>query len=383
MDNKTFTEKYYLDRSAADSVKWANYKKDGCLPMWVADMDFRCDERVIDALKDFIVRGDYGYNNLPEDYYDVFNQWQKKRNRITYDREWIRFSRGAVNAMHQVIHSLTKPGDAIMINTPLYPPFKSTIKRTGRKVVESRLINEDGTFVFDYEDIEEKFRTKKVKMLMLCSPHNPLGRVWKKAELERLFELCRKHHVLVCSDEVHSDFIMPGNRFVPALSLKEYRDIVVSIVAASKSFSLAVYSHCHIIIPSEKLRNRLVKYQQANNCGSVNVMNALPTYYCYKYGEEWLDGVNSVIYENYLYFKEKLGPYLKMTKLEGSYLLFVDLGKYSTDSSAARCLKDNCRILVNPGESFSSRYGSWVRINLATSLDNVKKAVRNIEEFIK
>ena len=382
MDNKTFTKKYYIDRTKADTVKWSNYKKDGCLPMWVADMDFRCDERVIKELKKFIETGDYGYNNLPEDYYEVFIGWHKKRNNVTYRQEWIRFSKGAVNAMYQVVNSLTKPHDAIMINTPLYPPFRNTIVNTKRKVVESRLLYKDGLFTFDYEDIEKKFKEKKVKMLMMCSPHNPLGRVWTKNELERLFALCRKYRVLILSDEVHSDFVMPGNRFIPAMAMKKYQDLIISIVAASKSFSLAVYSHSHIIIANEKLREKLIKYQQLNSYGSVNVMNALPTYYCYKYGEEWMDGVNSVIYENYCYFKDKLGPYLEMTQLQGSYLLFVNLGKYNTKQSAAECIKENCHIRVNPGESFSKKYDSWVRINLATSLDNVRKAVDSILKFI-
>ena len=382
MDNKTFTKKYYIDRTNADTVKWSNYKKDGCLPMWVADMDFRCDERVIRELKKFIETGDYGYNNLPEDYYEVFIGWHRKRNNVTYKQEWIRFSKGAVNAMYQVVNSLTKPNDAIMINTPLYPPFRNTIVNTKRKVVESKLLHKDGLFTFDYEDIEKKFREKKVKMLMMCSPHNPLGRVWTKNELERLFALCRKYRVLILSDEVHSDFVMPGNRFIPAMAMKKYQDLIISIVAASKSFSLAVYSHSHIIIANEKLREKLIKYQQLNSYGSVNVMNALPTYYCYKYGEEWMDGVNSVIYENYCCFRDKLSPYLEMTQLQGSYLLFVNLGKYNTKQSAAECIKENCHIRVNPGESFSKKYDSWVRINLATSLDNVRKATDSILKFI-
>ena len=180
MKTSSFIKKYYINRSDSQSIKWSRGMKQGCLPMWIADMDFRCDERVTRALKDFIQAGDYGYTNLPEDYYQVFCNWHEKRNGVLYKQEWIRFTKGAVNAMYQVIHSLTEENDAIMINTPLYPPFKASILNCKRKVVESPMLNEDGYFTFNYKDIEKKFKTRNVKMLMLCSPHNPVGRVWKK-----------------------------------------------------------------------------------------------------------------------------------------------------------------------------------------------------------
>ena len=383
MNNQTFTEKYYIDRETTASIKWNRGKQLNCLPMWIADMDFCCDDMIIQKLTDFIDYGDYGYANLPEDYYDTVIAWHKKRNHVTYQQEWFRASKGAVNAMYQIILSLTKEGDSIMINTPLYPPFRNTILSTRRKVVESKLLDNDGYFTFDYADIEKKFKEKKVKMLMLCSPHNPVGRVWKEGELEELFALCKKHRVLICSDEVHSDIIMPDQTFYPALSFKAYQDRIISIIAASKSFSLAVFEHSHIIIPKEKLRDKLIRYQQANNYGRINVMNALPTYYAYKYGEEWMDALNNVVFENYHYFKDHLGSDLKMTILEGSYLLFVDLGKYNDRQSASECLIENCHILTNPGEAFSKKYNNWVRINLATSLENIKKAVDAIEKYLE
>ena len=382
MNTKTFTKQYYIDRSNATTIKWAIGRKHNCLPMWIADMDFKCDEKVIKALSDFINTADYGYNNLPEDYYDVLNQWHKTRNNITYRQDWIRFSKGAVNAMYQVIHSLTNKGDQIMINTPLYPPFKDSIQKTKRKVVESKLINNNGYFTFDFEDIENKFRKKKIKMLMLCSPHNPIGRVWKKKELSRLFALCEKYNVLIFSDEVHSDIIMPGFRFIPALSFKKYQNRIISVVAAAKSFSLAVFSHSHIVIPDEKLRNKLISYQQLNNCGSVNVMSALPTYYCYRYADKWLENIIQVIQENYIYVMEHLSNRLEITMLEGTYLIFVNLGRYNNCDSAAKCLMENCHIMTNPGEAFAKQYKNWVRINLATSLDNVILAVDNILRYI-
>ncbi|MCR4855160.1 MAG: aminotransferase class I/II-fold pyridoxal phosphate-dependent enzyme [Erysipelotrichaceae bacterium] len=381
MNNKTFTEKYYIDRRKNDSVKWQRARKTKSLPMWIADMDFKCDERVTEALHAFIEQGDYGYWNLPEDYYKVYSDWHERRNGVAYKQEWFRFSRGAIDAIHQVVNALSEEGDGIMICTPLYPPFASTIRRSKRKIYESKMVDNDGYFTFDYKDIEKRFKTSKVRIFMLCSPHNPLGRVFKKGELEELFELCHRYKVLICADEVHCDLIMPDQKFIPALSFRKYQNEIVTISAVAKTFSLALFSHCHIIIPNVRLRKKLIAYQQKNNIGSVNVFSALPTYYSCMYGDEWLDHLNNVIYENYEYIRDELSRYFEMTSLEGSYLLFVNIGQYNKADSAARYLEEECKLLVNAGETFADGYENWVRINLATSLDNIKKAVRALKKI--
>ena len=383
MNTKEFTKTYYIDRRKNDSVKWQRGIKMDCLPMWIADMDFKEEQRVIDALKAFIEKGDYGYGNLPQDYYQVFIDFHKKRHNIEYKQEWIRFTKGAIDAMFQVIYALTQPKDGIMIATPAYPPFYSTVKESGRKLYTTKMADNEGYFTFDYKDIETKFKKGKIRMFMLCSPHNPLGRVFKKGELEELFELCRKYDVLVCADEVHCDLIMPDQEFFPALSFKKYRKNIVSICAAAKSFSLAVFSHCHVIIPDPSLRKKFIAYQRHTHTGSVSVFNALSTYYSYKYGNEWLDDVIDVIYENYSYFRKELSPYYKMTNLEGTYLLFVDIGRYADGKTAFETLVAECKILPNAGESFGEDYPSWVRINLATSLSNIKKAVHSLKKLAK
>ena len=375
MDSRSFTKKYYIDRRKANTVKWQRGRKLNCLPLWIADMDFKDDERVIEKLKEFMEKGDYGYGNLPEDYYDVFIDWHKRRNNVEYRRDTIRFTKGAVDAMYQVIYALTNKGDSILINTPLYPPFKASIKQCGRKPVEVSMIDNDGYFTFDYKAIERKIKSGRIKMLMLCSPHNPVGRVFKKGELEELFDLCHRYHVLILSDEVHSDIIMPDQEFIPSLALKKYQNEMISLVAASKSFSLAVFSHCHVIIPNRKLLRKFIDYQQKHHSGSVNAFNALPTYYNYIYGEQWLDSLCNVVFENYQYFSKELSPYFEISNLEGSYLIFVNIGEYNKDESASKYLIEKCGLLCNDGESFAKGYNNWVRINLATSMKNIKKAV--------
>jgi len=384
MDNRAFEKKYYNDRRKSNSVKWKTAREKNCIPMWIADMDFRPDERVVKALNDFISYGDYGYATLPNDYYETFIKWNKDRHNITIDKEWVRFSKGAIDGLYQVLYALTKENDGVMINTPVYHPFKQTIITTKRKLVESKLINTDGYFTFDYKDIEEKFKKEKVKAIILCSPHNPVGRVFKQGELEELFDLCKKYKVLIISDEVHNDIIMPDQEFIPTLAFKNIVNQTITFSAVSKTFSFPVFSHCHVVIPDKKLREKYDKYQHDNHRASVNAFNALPAYYGYKYGANWIDSVNNIVFENYNYFYKKLSPYFEITPLEGSYLIFVNIGKYNKDKSAANYLINNCHIMCNAGEVFGGKaYKNWVRVNLATSLANVKKAVKELEKIIK
>ena len=384
MNNREFEKRYYSNRSKYNSVKMKVAKEKNCLAMWIADMDFKPDERIVKALNEFISYGDYGYAELPDDYYDVLNNWNEKRHNLTIKKEWVRFSKGAIDGLYQVIYALTKEKDGIMINTPVYHPFKQTIKQTNRTVIESPLINNDGYFTFDFKDIEEKFKKKNVKAIILCSPHNPVGRVYKKGELEELLYLAHKYHVLVISDEVHNDLIMPDQEFIPTLSFKKYMNEVITFTAVSKTFSFPVFEHCHVIIPSQKLRDKFDAYQKHEHRSSVNAFNALSTYYGLKYGSEWLDQVNNIIWENYKYFTEKLSKYYEISVLEGSYLIFVNIGKHNKDKSAANYLIEKCHIMANAGEAFGGKkYKNWVRINLATSLANIKKAVNELEKIAK
>ena len=381
MDTKTFTKKYYVNRKNTDCVKWDDEYAKGKLPMFIADMDFKTEERINAALEKRIKHGSYGYTFLPKDYYDTLNAWNKKRNNITYKKEAIRFSKGAVDAIIQIIHALTKEKDAILITTPVYPPFSGSIKTTKRTLVTSSLIRKDGLYTFDYEDIEKKFKEKKIKMLILCSPHNPLGRVWTKKELEKLFVLTHKYHVLVISDEVHSDIIMSGHKFIPSLSFKKYENEIITITALSKTFSLAIFAHCHIVIPNKKLRDKFDNFQKEYHLASVNAFCAYPTYYGYKYGEEWLDSLNKVVEENYCYLCLRLGKYVDILPLEGTYLAFVDFKGYT--KNAYDFLYEKCNVMPNAGETFDKKCATWARINLATSLANVKKACNAIEKEIK
>lgn len=382
MNAQEFTEKYNVKREGTNSVKWDKPNVKGKLPLWIADADFKEPQIVIDKLVERIRHGSYGYSFLPEDYFDAYIKWNEKQSNITYKKEWIRFSKGAIDGLTHVICSLTNEGDAVLMTTPIYHHFFYTIDNTKRTLVESPLINDNYHFEMDYEDIEKKIVEKDVKLMILCSPCNPVGRIWTKEELEKLFEITHRHNVIVVSDEVHSELIMPGYKFLPSLALKEYENDIITLNAESKTFSLALFQHSHIVCPNKEWLKKIDEYQAYHDIQDPNAFNGLASYYCYKYGSEWLDGFTNTIYENYLYFKEEMKDYCDMPELEGSYLIFPDFSKSIKEANVAEVLEKECNILVNSGVSFSKDYGSYVRINLATSLVNIKEAVARIKTYI-
>lgn len=383
MNAQEFTKKYYVERRNTNCTKWDIDDAKGTISMWIADADFKAPEKLVENLEKRIAHGAYGYGFLPKDYFKEMIAWNKKVSGITYKQDWIRFSKGAVNGLSQIINALTKEKDGILYNTPAYHPFPETIKVTKRKLVESKLIRKGCDFYFDFEDIEKKIIKNNVKIMILCTPHNPIGRIWTKKELETLFKITHKHKVIVVSDEVHSELIMPGSKFIPSLAFKQYQNEIITLNAESKTFSLALFAHCHIICPNEKFRKKIDEYREYHDMTDANALCGLSSYYAYKYGYEWLQGFKAVIYENYLYLKEHLGKYCDMPKLEGSYLVYADFSKSLKNKTAYNFLKEDCKILVNPGEQFAKGYEKWARINLATSLENVKKACSIIEKKLK
>ena len=380
MDCNSFCKKYYVDRKNTDSIKWDRADVKDKLPMFIADMDFKTEDKIVEGMRNKINHGTFGYAVLPKDYYEPIIKWNKKRNKVTLKKEWFAFSKGAVDGIYQVVYAFTKAKDSILITDPVYPPFSATVKKTGRNLITSRLVVKDGLYTFNYDDIEKKIKQKKIKMMILCTPHNPLGRVWTKDELAKLFKITHKYHVLVISDEVHSDLIMPGYKFVQSLAFKEYQDDIITISAASKTFSLAVYAHCHIIIPNKKLKAKFDAYQELNHLTTPNAINAYPTYLGYKYGESWLEDCMNVINENYKYFCSRLSKYVEILPMQGTYLAFVNFKGYT--KNAAKFLDQKCGIIANAGETFCKDYATWARINLATSLDNIKLACDKIEKAL-
>lgn len=347
--------------------------------MWVADMDFQVPQCVINALRKYVDQGVYGYYKIPDSYYQAFIDWEEKRHHFRVDKEWIRFSPGVVAGFHWLVQILTRPGEAVIVHTPVYYPFLNAVKNNNRTLICSDLITNQGKYTINYEDFENKIVDNKVKLFILCSPHNPAGRVWKKEELARMFKICKKYGVYIISDEIHQDLIFDGSRHIPSLSVEGYQDHMIMLAAPSKTFNLAAGQNSLVIIPDEKLRNLWDQYTTATRVISGNAFGYIAAQAAYEGGETWLEDVLKKIWDNYQYVKNELArklPDAVVTPLEGTYLCWIDLGAYVSRENMKELIQGKCRIAVDYGDWFGGeRFGTYIRMNLATSMENVEKGV--------
>ncbi len=386
MNLDAFNKKYYVDRKNTHSIKWdmgqMKYQRDDLLPMWVADMDFKCPDSVIEGLQKDLMNGAFGYAHLDDRYYDAWIKWNQKVHNVTYNKEWLRFSDGAVSGIYQCIQAFTKIEDTIVIQTPTYPPFRDSVINCGRHLIQIPLIDDGkGYFSMDFAMIENSFKSG-VKMMILCSPHNPIGRVWTKEELTQLLDLCVQYNVLLLSDEVHQDLIMTGFNQLPILSFDEkYFENIIALNACAKTFNLAQFSHSHILIPSEKLRTIYDEFTKTLHLGGVKYLNAMASCYAYEGGYEWLSNILAIIEENYRLVVDGLKDLpIEISKLEGTYLIFMNLEHVLNGNDIEDFMINDVKVLPNFGKTFEPNYDKWIRINLATSRENVMKFVKQLTE---
>ena len=376
----------YVDRSKTNCDKWNNfrgeYETKGLTGLWVADMDFKCPEEVLKALREYIDFGVLGYSTPEEGYYEEFIKWEKEEHRAEVKREWIRFSSGVVPAINWFLRIYTEEGDSVMINPPVYYPFFDAIKNNGRNLVESKLIEKDMKYSIDFDDMEKKIAENNVKAYILCNPHNPVSRVWRKEEVEKILEICKKHDVLLISDEIHQDLIFGGLENTSLINyVNEYRKILVA-TAASKTFNLAGCKNSFIIIADEKMREEFDKYTLSNKTLSGNPFGYIAVEAAYKYGKQWLEEVKSIIYSNHIYIKKELEGYkgIRVSDLEGTYLMWIDMREALGDRDVHEFMEKKCRLAFDYGEWFGGKeYEGYIRFNLATSEEIIKKAVDAIK----
>jgi len=366
--------KYNFDeivlRRGSNSYKWDSATDNEVLPMWVADMDFRTAPVIIDALHRRVEHGIFGYTKVPGFYYQATIDWFKRRHNFTIDKEWILFTSGVVPALSAIIKALTVPGDKVLLQTPVYNCFFSSIRNDECEIVANELIYENGTYIIDFNDLERKAANPKVKLLLLCSPHNPAGRVWKREELERIGEICLRNHVVVVSDEIHCDLVYEGYTHIPFASLsEEFLRNSVTCIAPTKTFNLAGIQVANIIAADEEIRRKIDKALNVNevceiNCFAIEVLTA-----AYNESEDWLEELKTYLYSNYEYLKDffiKNLPLLPVTKLEATYLVWVDcrLLKHTSKEIADILLKKE-KLWVNEGTMYGAAGEGFIRINIA------------------
>lgn len=386
----------YKDRKNTNCRKWdgclEKFGREDLLPFWIADMDFEVPACVKDSLKDFVEFGVFGYSDASEEYYQAFINWEKTYHDYEVKKEWIQFAPGVVPAFNWVIHILTEKDDAIILMPPVYYPFFDAIENNGRKLVKCPLIRKGQSYVMDYENFEKKIVENDVKLFMMCSPHNPAGRVWTKEELKTVLDICKKHHVYVIADEIHQDLVMSGQKKITAATVGDYDEILVTLTAATKTFNLASAQNAFVIIPNDEIRQKYDDYLQ--NTLRIHFGNAfgyLAVQSAYEGGREWLDEVLEIVEGNYHLMKNILEenlPEVWISELQGTYLMWIDLGKYIKPEDMEHVIQDECGIAVDYGSWFGGtsggdEYAGFIRINLATRPENVEIAANNIVKALK
>ncbi len=389
MKKQEFLKEYLVDRKNTNSLKWdaldVRYGDPDLISMWVADMEIKSPKEIIEALKNRCEHGVFGYSYASNEYYSALISWMKENHNFNIEKDWIRFSQGVVTAIYCFINIFTKINDSVLILTPVYYPFHNAVKDNNRKLITSDLINNNGYFTINYDDVEKKIIENDVKLFIQCSPHNPAGRVWKEDELRKMLEICKKHNVLFVSDEIHQDLVLKGNKHIPAATVDncKYADNIITVNAASKTFNLAGLTHSNIIISNPKIREKFDFEFKKINQTEVNILGMLATQVGYEKGKEWLENLIDLIQDNYDYLKSELNkniPDIIVTPLEGTYLAFLDLRKIISVNEVKNFIQDKARLAIDFGEWFGDSFKGFIRLNLATDPEIVKKAVSNIIE---
>jgi len=297
-----------INRNGTNSIKWDRFKDRNALPLWVADMDFKSPEKVIDALVKRAEHGVFGYTSIPDEYYVSIKDWYNERQSWDIDTSDIIYTPGVVTALSAGIQAFTKPGDEVIIQPPVYYPFKKTILNNDRRVLNNELLNSEEGYTIDFDDLTKKAKRKSAKLLILCSPHNPVGRVWRKEELFRIGQICEENNVKVISDEIHGDLIFDGYTQIPYASVnQEMADHSMICTAPSKTFNIAGLDSSNIIISNEEMKEKYLNVLEKNDLVRPNIFGLVGTIAAYDYGDEWLIEVMSYIEQNYNFLKIKKG----------------------------------------------------------------------------
>ncbi|MBL1228954.1 pyridoxal phosphate-dependent aminotransferase [Enterococcus sp. BWB1-3] len=365
---------HVYERKGTNSVKWdavnKMYKEDDLLPLWVADMDFKVHQPILDAMISYINQGILGYTTSSDSLYEAVQTWQKKKHNYIVEKEAILFSSGVVPSVAIAIQAYTEVGDAVLIHDPVYHPFAKVIKKNKRRVIRHSLIEVDGKFQIDFEKMKEAIQTNDVKLFILCNPHNPGGRVWSIEELKKIGELCASHNVLIISDEIHQDLIFTPAEFTTFNNADpSFKDFSITLTAATKTFNLAGIKNSMAFIHNTELRAKFCNIQEINQQTEINTIGLLGTEAAYRCGEEWLDDLLIYLQKNISTVEKFLQsemPLVKIMKPEGTYLIWLDFSAYAlSDKELENKLIKKGKVVLNSGISFGPKGSQHMRLNIA------------------
>ena len=381
-----------IERKNTDCVKYDSAAKqgmpEGILPMWVADMDFMVSQRILDAVQERVRHGIFGYTESGEGYFEAVAGWMEKRHGWSVRPEWLVKTPGVVFALATAVKAYAEAGTAVLIQEPVYYPFNRVITQNGRKVISNDLVQgEDGRYHMDLEDFEKKIAENDIRLFLLCSPHNPVSRVWSKEELIQVGEICRKHHVIVVSDEIHADFVF-GNRkhCVFANLKKEFEEISIVCTSPSKTFNIAGLQVSNIFIANEELRSRFISQISASGCSGPNVLGLTACEAAYRHGGEWYEAMMKYIAGNIEYMREYIEaelPGLKMAETEGTYLVWVDFRELRlSEKELEELIVNKANLWLDKGAMFGRPGTGFERFNVACPRSVLKQALGQLKEAV-
>lgn len=376
-----------IDRRATNSYKWDS-APEGVLPMWVADMDFCTAPAIIDALQKRVAHGIFGYTRVPDAYYDAVTSWFSRRHGWDIDREWIIYTSGVVPAVSAVIKAMTVPGDKVIVQTPVYNCFFSSIRNNGCEIVSNPLRRTADTYEMDFDALERCAADPRAKVMLLCNPHNPAGRVWTPDELTRLGNICLRNGVTVVADEIHCELVYQGFKYTPFASLSDaFLHRSVTCVSPSKAFNIAGLQIANIVAFDNDLRSRIDKAININEVCDVNPFGVAATIAAYNEGEEWLNQLVDYLHGNYeamAEFCRRELPEFPITRLEGTYLVWMDCSSLGMPSDALEhALLDDARLWLNAGTMYGAEGEGYMRWNIACPRSVMLDGLNRFLNFVR
>lgn len=376
-----------ISRRGTLSYKWDSATDAEVLPLWVADMDFRTSPAIIEALQRRVVHGIFGYTRVPDAYYQAVTNWFARRHGWNIQREWMIYTSGVVPAVSAVIKALTVPGDKVLVQTPVYNCFFSSIRNNGCTLAASPLLRVGNTWQMDFEDLERKASDPDVKVFLLCNPHNPVGRVWTREELLKAGEICSRHGVTVVSDEIHCELVYSGHAYTPFASISgDFSARAIVCISPSKAFNIAGLQIANIVVPDEEVRRKIDKAININEVCDVNPFGVTATIAAYTEGEEWLNQLLVYLQANYKWMQDYCRTHLPdfpISDLEGTYLVWMDCSiLHKTSDVLEQELLDESKLWLNAGTMYGAEGEGFMRWNIACPRSVLAEGLERFRSYV-
>lgn len=375
------------NRFGHHTYKWKEAETDReVLPAWIADMDFVVLPEIQQAVHDYAEQLVYGYTYASDELIEAVQNWERSQHGYDFKKDALVFIEGVVPSISVAIQAFTKEGEAVLINTPVYPPFARTVKLNNRKLITNSLVEKEGIFEIDFDQLEKDFVEENVKLYVLCNPHNPGGRVWEKEVLEKIGQLCQKHGVLLVSDEIHQDLALFGHKHYSFNTVNpNFKDFSIILSSATKTFNIAGTKNSYAIIENPKLRVAFQKRQLANNQHEISGLGYLATEAAYRYGKDWLEELKEVLenHINYVVDVFERETKIKIMKPQGTYLIWLDFSAYNiSDEELRNLLRDEAKVILNRGLDFGEEGTLHARLNVAMPKTLLEEVCQRIVKVV-